>query len=77
MNRYSPLEDWYQTEVGALRKENAVTNNGRGSSVIRNMLIYLDRSEPTAARIVWETDKDKVRQYPKLYALAVRLGFEE
>ncbi len=59
-----------------LERENEVTNNGRGSTTVRSIVHYLRRGEAELAERVWDTDRDKVRQYNKLYDLAVRLGFE-
>lgn len=59
-----------------LERENAVTNGGRGSSVVRDIITYLRREQPEMAERLWDVDRDKVRQYEKLYALALAVGFE-
>ena len=60
-----------------LEKENAVTNKGQGSNTVLHMITFLRRNQPDTARIVWDTDRDKIRQYEKLYKLCLKLGYEE
>ena len=65
----------FRNHADLLEAENAVTNGGRGSSVVRSMIDYLRRDQPDLARVVWDTDRDKIRQYPELYRLCLHLGY--
>lgn len=56
-------------DVERIRSLNAVTNNGRGSAVVRSMLVCFDRGNPSEAAKTLYFEYDKLRQYPEMCAL--------
>jgi hypothetical protein len=53
---------------------NAVTNDGRGSSVCRSVIQDLRRNDVKGAIAVASLDYDKVSQYPALATLFEEVG---
>lgn len=60
--------------ANALEALNAVTNNGRGSSVCHAVINELRRNDVEGAKMIAALDYDKVRQYPVMAKLFGSIG---
>lgn len=63
-----------QAAAAKLEALNKTTNQGRGSSVCRSVVLELRANDVPGAIMIAELDYDKVRQYPKMAALFKEIG---
>ena len=55
----------------------ALHNNGRGISCVRGVCSELERGQIASAKAIVNTDSDKMRSYPDVVAVLMRVGFWE
>lgn len=68
------IEQDAMAAANQLEALNAVTNDGRGSSVCRSVIQDLKLNNVSGAIALAELDFDKVRQYPEMAELFKTVG---
>lgn len=63
-----------QAAAAKLEALNETTNQGRGSSVCRSVVMELRANDVPGAIMIAELDYDKVRQYPEMATLFKEIG---
>lgn len=62
-----------KSKIDLLRSQEAKANNGRGVTCVWSILSYIDCNDWKSAKRVFETDGDKVHQYPEIEETLVSL----
>lgn len=61
------------SEIDLLDKLQSAANNNRGIKCVQSIISYLRNNDIESAKMVWMTDGDKIRQYPEVKAVIIKL----